>query len=83
MDLTPVPAAGRQIIERYAPGGFRVSGVSSVFVAHAVGLQNLVGPSEVSLDVNDVFPRNVLLDFGTVSSWWGEFNRGDLRGANR
>jgi uncharacterized protein len=27
MDLTPVPAAGRQIIERYAPSGFRVSGV--------------------------------------------------------
>jgi uncharacterized protein len=27
MDLTPVPAAGRQIIERYAASGFRVSGV--------------------------------------------------------
>jgi uncharacterized protein len=27
MDLTPVPAAGRQIIERYARSGFRVSGV--------------------------------------------------------
>ena len=27
MDLTPVPTAGRQIIERYAPSGFRVSGV--------------------------------------------------------
>jgi uncharacterized protein len=27
MDLTPVPAVGRQIIERYAPSGFRVSGV--------------------------------------------------------
>ena len=27
MDLTPVPTAGRQIIERYAASGFRVSGV--------------------------------------------------------
>ena len=27
MDLTPVGAAGRQIIERYAASGFRVSGV--------------------------------------------------------
>jgi uncharacterized protein len=27
MDLTPVPTAGRQIIERYAANGFRVSGV--------------------------------------------------------
>ena len=27
MDLTPVPTAGRQIIERYASSGFRVSGV--------------------------------------------------------
>ena len=27
MDLTPVAAAGRQIIERYAGTGFRVSGV--------------------------------------------------------
>ena len=27
MDLTPVPAAGRQIIERYAASGFRVSGI--------------------------------------------------------
>ena len=27
MDITPVATAGRQIIERYAPGGFRVSGV--------------------------------------------------------
>ena len=27
MDLTPVAAAGRQIIERYAASGFRVSGV--------------------------------------------------------
>ena len=27
MDLTPVPTAGRQIIERYAATGFRVSGV--------------------------------------------------------
>ncbi len=27
MDLTPVATAGRQIIERYAPSGFRVSGV--------------------------------------------------------
>ncbi len=27
MDITPVAAAGRQIIERYAPSGFRVSGV--------------------------------------------------------
>src|ERR1700719_1287675 len=26
MDLTPVAGAGRQIIERYAAGGFRVSG---------------------------------------------------------
>ena len=60
-----------------------MSGVSSVFVAHAVGLQNLVGPSEVSLDVNDVFPRNVLVNLGAVSSRWGEFNRGDLRSANR
>jgi uncharacterized protein len=27
MDLTPVAAAGRQIVERYAASGFRVSGV--------------------------------------------------------
>jgi uncharacterized protein len=27
MDITPVAAAGRQIIERYAASGFRVSGV--------------------------------------------------------
>ena len=27
MDLTPVASAGRQIIERYAASGFRVSGV--------------------------------------------------------
>jgi uncharacterized protein len=27
MDITPVATAGRQIIERYAPSGFRVSGV--------------------------------------------------------
>ena len=27
MDITPLVAAGRQLIERYAPGGFRVSGV--------------------------------------------------------
>ena len=27
MDLTPVFPAGRQIIERYAPSGFRVTGV--------------------------------------------------------
>ena len=27
MDLTPVATAGRQIIERYATSGFRVSGV--------------------------------------------------------
>jgi uncharacterized protein len=26
MDITPVATAGRQIIERYAPSGFRVSG---------------------------------------------------------
>jgi uncharacterized protein len=27
MDLTPVVSAGRQVIERYAPSGFRVSGI--------------------------------------------------------
>jgi uncharacterized protein len=27
MDLTPLAPAGRQVIERYAPSGFRVSGV--------------------------------------------------------
>jgi uncharacterized protein len=27
MDITPVAAAGRQIIERYAASGFRISGV--------------------------------------------------------
>ena len=27
MDLTPLVAAGRQVIERYGPSGFRVSGV--------------------------------------------------------
>jgi uncharacterized protein len=27
MDITPVATAGRQVIERYAPSGFRVSGV--------------------------------------------------------
>jgi uncharacterized protein len=27
MDLTPIVPAGRQIIERYGPSGFRVSGV--------------------------------------------------------
>ena len=27
MDLTPLVPAGRQIVERYAPSGFRVSGV--------------------------------------------------------
>lgn len=27
MDLTPVVSAGRQVIERYAPSGFRVAGV--------------------------------------------------------
>ena len=27
MDITPMAMAGRQIIERYAPSGFRVSGV--------------------------------------------------------
>jgi uncharacterized protein len=27
MDLTPLIPAGRQVIERYAPSGFRVSGV--------------------------------------------------------
>lgn len=35
MDLTPIVPAGRQIIERYGPAGFRVSGVvyrSSVLV---------------------------------------------------
>jgi uncharacterized protein len=26
MDLTPIVAAGRQVIERYAPSGFRVTG---------------------------------------------------------
>ncbi|MGC2200649.1 MAG: Mth938-like domain-containing protein [Stellaceae bacterium] len=27
MDLTPVVSAGRQVIERYSPSGFRVSGI--------------------------------------------------------
>jgi uncharacterized protein len=27
MDLTPIVPAGRQVIERYAPSGFRVTGV--------------------------------------------------------
>jgi len=27
MDLTPIVPSGRQVIERYAPSGFRVSGV--------------------------------------------------------
>jgi uncharacterized protein len=27
MDLTPLVPAGRQIVERYAPNGFRVSGI--------------------------------------------------------
>ena len=53
-----------------------MSGVSSVFVARGVRLQNLVGPSEVSLDVNDVFLRDFFLEFGSVASGGSEFNPG-------
>ena len=51
-----------------------MSVVRSILIFRIVGLQNLVGPSEVSLDVNDVFLRDFFLDFGSVASGGSEFN---------
>ena len=49
-----------------------------------VGIHRLVGPPEVSLDVNDVAVSDGLLHFSAIGSGRGEFDFGaDLGGTDR